>query len=646
MAIRWIEDDEYLPDHGTVVVRDVWVPGEEPLPEHDNPLLGEYATDALSGTVATAGDGWLHGTAGDPYQRVRLEAHDHAPPLKLHGWEEVLESPYRCRSGLVGLGLLTGGTHDAALALGGRGMFRARVSRKPADDEGEIWLIQFWPDTGSEPPRWLARTREPIHRPRAGWQAVVGYQIMEMAWLLPLPDVPRPAGWLDGPIPAEDHRLHSLDDVCTQLGVATPATRREAIPLLLAAGLLTQDGGGYASVAAPPAAATVLDLPPEAVATLDDSAARDRYTRIAGDLTMTAAWSDPAPISELAERLLIPENEVLNVVTFAEGRLIARDGDTVTALPRRPPPPPPPMPFRRVERRVETVPGPPPRAGILASGGEVVVWRDGDPHVLGKVPGEHLHSAHETVSGVAVFSSSGPGTLVGWDGTVSTLPVDLGFHVRRSADGRYLAGVEWHIGRKPWEQLHLIDLGTGTVHSLPRDEERFTHITGIHNGIVHFGRSDAAVGGVSFRWTPGTEPEPLPAHLRQLDPMTGTAVIIDASGRLVAGPSGIPIPPTAELAPGGDRAYAVRHSPCELHLWALGESEPAEYPLPEGCATSLVTPNGPVWEDEHTLLLHAPHSVNGRDGIVRLRLDTGVVEHFAMPGIAGYRPIFIRPRLR
>src|SRR4051812_9969748 len=61
-----LEDDEYLPEYGTLVIRDRYsADGLEPL---ENELLGELATEALSGTVATAGDGWVHGHARDPFQ--------------------------------------------------------------------------------------------------------------------------------------------------------------------------------------------------------------------------------------------------------------------------------------------------------------------------------------------------------------------------------------------------------------------------------------------------------------------------------------------------------------------------------------------------------------------------------------------------
>lgn len=660
--LRWFVDDEYLPEFGTVVLRDVWQRDGEPLPEHENGLLGELATEALPGTVATAGDGWLHGSAGDPYQQVRLEVHDSVPPADLDGWDEVLESPFRSRSGVVGLGLLTGGTSGDTLTLGSRGLFRARVARKPADagEEGDVWRIQFWPaDAGQDLPRWLKRTSPPIRRPDPGWRAVLGYHITEVSWFLSCPELPRPEGWLDQPLPEdqpllkESYRPHDLAAVCAQLGVEVPATRRAAIPLLRAAGLLTgDDSTGYTAVPDPPPATQILQLPPDDVTALDASAVRDRYWQIAADLTSIVAWADPACVDGLAERLLIPAAEVAPLITFAvSDHLITRDGDTLTALPRRPPPTPVPValvPSRRAGP--VTVPGGPPRGGFITDGGDVVVWRDGEPHALGRVAGEHLYSAYETVGGVAVFASSGAGTLVEWDGKVTALPVDLGIHVQRSADGRYLAGVEWHIGRRSWQQIHLVDLVTGAVHSLPRDDHNLSHVAGVHNATVYFGHRDAVGGGHSFRWTPGTEPEPLPDYQLQVDPLTGAALVLDADSRHVVSADGtrtaLRLP--AELAPGGDRVYTLRYTPPEFHLWTLGAAEPTEYPLPEGSATSTVTPGGPVWEDAHTLtlLLNNPHLGKGHQlGIVRLAMGSGVLEHFVLPENAGYRTLLVRPRL-
>ncbi|MFI5590137.1 hypothetical protein ACIA5G_34180 [Amycolatopsis sp. NPDC051758] len=121
--LGFLEDDEYQPEYGTLVVRGRHaVDGLEPL---ENELLGELATEALSGTVATAGDGWVHGHAGDPFQAVRLEAHD-APPSVVVGDTRsecpgVGEDPALVRARDVGVELpLAGGRAEMDLVAGAR----------------------------------------------------------------------------------------------------------------------------------------------------------------------------------------------------------------------------------------------------------------------------------------------------------------------------------------------------------------------------------------------------------------------------------------------------------------------------------------------------------------------------------------------
>ncbi|PZG04503.1 DUF6042 family protein [Nonomuraea aridisoli] len=93
--MRVITVEDYLPQYGTIVVRDI--PDEEPAPL---PLLGESDLEVLTiGTIARAGDGWLRASARDVRHHVRLEAHDGPPPLdgawlpwssRSGGWDSVL----------------------------------------------------------------------------------------------------------------------------------------------------------------------------------------------------------------------------------------------------------------------------------------------------------------------------------------------------------------------------------------------------------------------------------------------------------------------------------------------------------------------------------------------------------------------------
>ncbi len=68
---------------------------------------------------------------------------------------------------------------------GSPGWYRVRVSRRPAEDDGDVWRLQFWPEAGTpEPPRWLARSRAATRRSRSGWDDVLGYEAVELAFVV------------------------------------------------------------------------------------------------------------------------------------------------------------------------------------------------------------------------------------------------------------------------------------------------------------------------------------------------------------------------------------------------------------------------------------------------------------------------------
>src|SRR5690242_5459930 len=117
-VLHTYEDDDYLPDHGLLVVRD------RDEPAADSPDL---AFGSACGSVALAGEGWLEAGAGDGPHTVRLESHDSAPSFE-DGWDDVLETPYRALAGGVGLTYITGGAGPDDLDLGGPGLFRVRVA--------------------------------------------------------------------------------------------------------------------------------------------------------------------------------------------------------------------------------------------------------------------------------------------------------------------------------------------------------------------------------------------------------------------------------------------------------------------------------------------------------------------------------------
>jgi len=86
--VRSVEESEYYPDYGTLVVRDQWI---GPLVPESRELFSEAGalselakTDLVIGAQVIAGEGWLHGSSGDGYHRVRLELHD-GPPASSGG---------------------------------------------------------------------------------------------------------------------------------------------------------------------------------------------------------------------------------------------------------------------------------------------------------------------------------------------------------------------------------------------------------------------------------------------------------------------------------------------------------------------------------------------------------------------------------
>ncbi|WP_116200215.1 DUF6042 family protein [Amycolatopsis circi] len=645
--LGFCEEDEYLPDYGTIVLREVY--RDKTLPALDNELLGENATAALSGTVATAGDGWLHATAGHSYQAIRCEAHDGPPELRLGSWEDIVESPFRSRSGIAGLGWLTGGTLSGELNLGAKGFYRVRVCRKTAEagEEGDIWLFQFWPAEVPEPPRWLKRTRPAVRREDPGWQQVFGYQAIEVSWYFTLVGMPRPDGWLDEPLSGEPE---PSDRVCAQLGVDPPRTRRDAIPLLVAAGLLVADGTGGYSAGTPRRATEVLDLPAELAARLDAAAVRAKYAWLAADLVSIAAWSNPAQVKDLAALLAVPEETIEPLLEYAvSDRLIRRENVAVAPLPR-PPLRTEPVPRVKIVRGEEpaTVAGAPPKAGFVSADGTVVVWRSGEPAVLGRVESDYRYRAFETLAGIYVAASGGQGHLIDWAGAAGRLPVDLGFFPVRSTDGRYLAGVETHVGRRTWDQVHLFDVATEKAWSLPKSDELTRSVLGIHDGAVCFTTRLPDGTFASFRWTPGEEPVELASPVHRLDSLSGAQVREETGGTVAVTAPGerreLPQPHRWRFVPGGTRMFSFRGDPPIVELLDLATGTTAEHAMPDGCDVGDTPPTSPIWETPDTLVFSQPHRGSTRR-VIRWDSARNAFEHFDLPEIAGYRPFLIEPVL-
>jgi hypothetical protein len=63
-----------------------------------------------------------------------------------------------------------------------------------------------------------------------------------------------------------------------------------------------------------------LDLPDRLATQIDQAAAHSRYCWIAADLTLIAAWGNPVPVDDLAERLLIPADDVPGLPAATESK--------------------------------------------------------------------------------------------------------------------------------------------------------------------------------------------------------------------------------------------------------------------------------------------------------------------------------------
>src|SRR4051794_25059447 len=102
-------------------------------------------------------------------------------------------------------------------------------------------------------------------------------------------------------------------------------------------------------------------------------------------------------------------------------------------------------------------------------------------------------------------------------------------------------------GRDVRQWIHLIDLATGTRHTMPGDHGWF-HLVAVHGGAVYAkGKGNVP----ALRWTPGTDPAPLLQHLQQIDPLTGTARAVTRGGVLLLRPDGsthlVPVDTTATM---------------------------------------------------------------------------------------------------
>lgn len=696
-----VEEDEYSPEFGTLVVRD----SGQPLSR--GALLDEYATDAQpGGTIVRAGNGWLEGAAGDACHRVRLEYHD-SPPDGDRDGDDVVETPFRSATGVVCLEYVTGGAVSAGLTLGGPGGYRVLVTRRSGEDDEDTWLLRFWPDSEPlAPPRWFARRDPPVRPADPGWQEVLGGEAATLVSIIMQVDTAtvealdawgrqhsRPAGWLDQPVWAApraplptghpdlddearqrhrdqvaevDRQQADLDGIAAQLGVSAPRTRRHLLDALVVAGVLVLEQDRYQVAADPPRAQDVLDLPRDRVAALNRKQAR-RFASLASDIISIAAWTGSpaqATVDDLASRLLVMPEDVRGALEFAatEGLLDVSGDLTLTVRPRRPQqsavdvPRPAPAVLRparagQTTASADELPaGAPPRAGVVAGDGSLLVWVDGAPVVLARPREQPPHRAIESAHGIVLLDFRAEANLVRPDGSVQSFGTGLSPHGVLDRGGRHLAVVEEHYGRRSRHHLHLIDLADGTRQTMPWDESHELAVIGLHDGVVYFQRRHPPVA--TMRWMPGEAPQPLDHEIQQLDPVSGTALAADRDGLVVISPDGtrhrMAIALGPRLTPGGTRLYADRTLPPAVTIFDIpdGAANPQVHWLPKSCVTSTGTPWGrPVWEDtEHLVVpVGGMWALKQQARALRLNIRTGHLE--TVPTPPGEQLLLVQPLL-
>ncbi|WP_433788774.1 hypothetical protein [Actinoplanes sp. CA-252034] len=357
--VRVYETDDYWPEYGLLLLQDVR--GRAADLQENNPPRGNDGTSP-AGTFAGAGAGWIAAQAGNDQVVVRLELHD-APPEPDMEFDDVLETPYHAASGGLALCTLTGGSPwQADFDLDDAVRYRVRIARR-----GDTWLLRFWSDAALDPPVWLARSASAVGGGGNGWHEELPHGLMEVAYLVG--NLARDhGGWLtveqldqwwrthhhpetglDEPLwpdPARrpttghadldqrnaDQRVAALahqakqqgrvDEIAAELGAAPVRTRREALPLLVRAGILQHEEPDRFRAGRPASVDTVLKLPAERVRQLREARERSRFSSLAEDVAAVLRWAPTMPLEVsaalLAVRLLVDEDNLRGAVAYAE----------------------------------------------------------------------------------------------------------------------------------------------------------------------------------------------------------------------------------------------------------------------------------------------------------------------------------------
>jgi hypothetical protein len=396
--VRVFETDDYRPEYGLLLLQEVQGrPGEL---REDEPPRGNDGTSPV-GTFAGAGAGWITGRAGNDQPVVRLEVHD-APPGPDRGFDDVVETPYHASSGGLALSTLTGGSPwQADFDLGDAARYRVRIAR-----QADTWLLRFWPDPVLEPPKWLARSTPAVGAGSDGWSDELPHGLMEVAYLVG--NLARDhGGWLtveqldqwwrthrqagtglDEPLWPEPARRPTtghadldqrnadrhatalahqakerdrVDEITAELGTAPVRSRREALPLLAAAGILRHEEPDRYRAGRPAAVHAVLTLPAERVRRIQEADERNRFLSLAEDVTAVLRWAPAMPFQvsteSLAARLLVGEEDLRGAVAYADraGLLHTLQEEPLRLVWGRRPEPAPTEPAEPASRRTRNI---------------------------------------------------------------------------------------------------------------------------------------------------------------------------------------------------------------------------------------------------------------------------------------------------
>jgi hypothetical protein len=292
--------------------------------------------------------------------------------------------------------------------------------------------------------------------------------------------------------------------------------------------------------------------------------------------------------------------------------------------------------------------GAPPRAGAVGRNGQLVLWRDGQPVVHAAWPESQVSAALQSRHGTVLLAST-QAVLFDHDGQPHRLGTDMGWRAAIDPTGQRLALVETHIGRRSRGRLHLFDLGDRSRQTMPwPEDDAHLWVIAVRDGVVYFRPQQS--DDTTWRWLPGSDPQPLPYRLHGLDPYTGTALASDReSGMMLIDPDGTARPlaaePSVALAPGARYLYTWRHEAPALVLSDVSAPEQTRtLRLPAGSRTRNMASIGPIWEDHEHVLVPAEHGRNGLGvPLVRMDVRTGAIEGVALPNILAYRPLLVEP---